>query len=156
MIRDSLLAVAGVLDPTMFGPGTLDSASRRRSIYFTVKRSKLIPMLHRSSTPPRELPWAASAKRPTTTVAPQLYLMNNPQVRQYAKAFAPPNCIEFEAKFDAANPFRVSYGPRPRSEPHEKRPTRSPSSTRNPSRTSRLAKPTPPARRFSAKRCLLS
>ena len=29
----------------MFGPGTLDEAHTRRSIYFTIKRSKLIPMM---------------------------------------------------------------------------------------------------------------
>ena len=29
--------------PTMYGPGTLDEASRRRSIYFTVKRSRAHP-----------------------------------------------------------------------------------------------------------------
>ena len=40
-----------------------------------------------SSTPPTRS--AASLRAPTTTVAPQaLYLMNNPQVRQYARAFA--------------------------------------------------------------------
>ena len=29
----------------MFGPGTLDESMRRRSIYFTVKRSQMVPML---------------------------------------------------------------------------------------------------------------
>src|SRR5262249_20245945 len=45
VIRDSLLYVSGMLDETMLGPGTLDENSRRRSIYFTVKRSKLMPMM---------------------------------------------------------------------------------------------------------------
>ena len=40
-IRDAMLAVSGVLDETMFGPGTLDQRALRRSIYFTVKRSQL-------------------------------------------------------------------------------------------------------------------
>ena len=44
-IRDAMLAVGGTLDATMFGPGTLDEGHRRRSIYFTIKRSQLIPML---------------------------------------------------------------------------------------------------------------
>ena len=44
-IRDAMLAVRGTLDATMFGPGTLDEAQRRRSIYFTIKRSQLIPMM---------------------------------------------------------------------------------------------------------------
>src|SRR5439155_19923743 len=42
-IRDSLLAISGQLDEKMYGPGTLDDGSRRRSIYFTMKHSKLIP-----------------------------------------------------------------------------------------------------------------
>jgi hypothetical protein len=86
VIRDALLDVSGMLDPAMFGPGTLDAASRRRSIYFTVKRSKLIPMLTIFDAPDA---LGGVGQRPTTTVAPQaLYLMNNPQVRQYAKALA--------------------------------------------------------------------
>src|SRR6267143_1696333 len=41
-IRDSMLFVSGMLDETMYGPGTLDESMKRRSIYFFVKRSKLI------------------------------------------------------------------------------------------------------------------
>ena len=33
------------MDETMYGSGTLDEASKRRSVYFTMKRSKLIPSL---------------------------------------------------------------------------------------------------------------
>src|SRR6185503_599914 len=44
-IRDTMLSVAGMLDTTMYGPGTLNPASKRRSVYFTVKRSSLIPMM---------------------------------------------------------------------------------------------------------------
>ncbi len=85
-IRDSLLAVAGVLDPTMYGPGTLDPNMRRRSIYFTVKRSQLVPML-------MVLDWPEALNsigvRPSTTIAPQaLLFLNSPQARQYAEAFA--------------------------------------------------------------------
>ncbi|MCY2968572.1 MAG: DUF1553 domain-containing protein, partial [Planctomycetota bacterium] len=71
VIRDSVLAVSGLLDPKQFGPGTLDESSRRRSIYFTVKRSKLMPMLQ-----PFDAPDALSSigERPTTTVAPQALL----------------------------------------------------------------------------------
>jgi uncharacterized protein DUF1549/uncharacterized protein DUF1553/cytochrome c len=100
VIRDSLLAVSGLLDPTMFGPGTLDSTSRRRSIYFTVKRSKLIPMLTIFDAPDA---LAGVGQRPTTTVAPQaLYLMNNPQVREYAKALAARIRPNSETTFEAA------------------------------------------------------
>jgi hypothetical protein len=86
VIRDSLLAVSGTLDPKMYGPGTLDESSKRRSIYFTVKRSKLIPMMTIFDAPEA---LTGMAERPTTTIAPQaLYLMNNPQVRGYCLNFA--------------------------------------------------------------------
>lgn len=85
-IRDSLLSVSGVLDTTQYGPGTLDSASRRRSIYFTVKRSQMIPAMQAFDAPE---PLVSQGTRPTTTVAPQaLWLMNNPHVRSWAAAFA--------------------------------------------------------------------
>jgi len=86
VIRDSLLAVSGLLDEKPFGPGTLDESSRRRSIYFTVKRSKLMPMMVIFDAPEA---LSGMAERPTTTIAPQaLHLLNSPQMRQYARAFA--------------------------------------------------------------------
>jgi hypothetical protein len=86
VIRDSLLTVTGELDRTMFGPGTLDESMRRRSIYFTVKRSKLIPMLQLFDAPDAN---QGIGRRATTTVAPQaLLLMNNPTVRTWAVAMA--------------------------------------------------------------------
>jgi hypothetical protein len=85
-IRDSLLAVGGLLDPTMYGPGTLDQGMRRRSIYFRVQRSQLIPMLQVFDWPDTLTSLGA---RPTTVVAPQaLLFLNNPQVRQCAEGFA--------------------------------------------------------------------
>ena len=85
-IRDSLLFVSGVLDTNMFGPGTLDEVSRRRSIYFTVKRSRLIGSMQAFDAPE---PLISQGTRPTTTVAPQaLWLMNSPHVRSWAGAFA--------------------------------------------------------------------
>jgi mono/diheme cytochrome c family protein len=86
VIRDTLLAMSGTLDTKMYGPGTLDPASKRRSIYFTVKRSKLIPMMQVFDAPEA---LSGVGERPTTTIAPQaLYLMNNPNVRAYARGFA--------------------------------------------------------------------
>ena len=38
-MRDSLLAVSGVLDRKAFGPGSLNGKDSRRSVYLTVKRS---------------------------------------------------------------------------------------------------------------------
>jgi hypothetical protein len=85
-VRDSMLSVAGVLDTTMYGPGTLDPASKRRSVYFTVKRSQLVPMMLVFDAPEALTP---IGDRSATTVAPQaLMLMNNPQVRDYARALA--------------------------------------------------------------------
>jgi len=85
-IRDSLLAVSGTLDPKMGGPGTLDEASKRRSIYFTMKRSKLIPSLIIFDAPDGT---TGVGERPSTTIAPQaLHLMNNKQVREYAHGLA--------------------------------------------------------------------
>ena len=79
-IRDSILQATGQLDKTMFGKGTLDESMRRRSIYFTVKRSKLVPMLQVFDVPE---PLVSQGKRPTTTVAPQaLLLLNNPHIRK--------------------------------------------------------------------------
>jgi cytochrome c553 len=86
VIRDSLLAVGGVLDERLYGPGTLDEGTKRRSVYFTVKRSKLIPMLVVFDAPEA---LSGIGERPTTTIAPQaLYLMNNSHVRGYARGFA--------------------------------------------------------------------
>ena len=85
-VRDSALAVAGVLDPTMFGAGTLDENSKRRSVYFRVKRSQLVNSMVVFDAPE---PLSSQGSRPTTTVAPQaLLLMNSPQVRDWSLAFA--------------------------------------------------------------------
>ncbi len=45
VIRDAMLAASGELDPQLFGPSTLDPAHKRRSIYFMVKRSQLVPSM---------------------------------------------------------------------------------------------------------------
>ena len=86
IIRDAMLAVGGELDAKLFGPGTLDDKSKRRSIYFTIKRSKLMPMMVIFDAPEA---LTGMAERPTTTIAPQaLHMLNNPQVRQTARSFA--------------------------------------------------------------------
>ncbi len=85
-IRDALLAVSGLLDTRRYGPGTLDENQERRSIYFTVKRSKLVPMMQLFDAPEALV---SLGTRPTTTIAPQaLMFMNNPNVRKYARGFA--------------------------------------------------------------------
>ncbi|MCB1275644.1 PSD1 and planctomycete cytochrome C domain-containing protein [Prosthecobacter sp.] len=85
-IRDSMLAVSGLLDDTMFGPGTRDENSHRRSIYFSIKRSQLIGSMVAFDLPE---PLVSQGTRPTTTVAPQaLILMNSPQARTWAEGLA--------------------------------------------------------------------
>jgi hypothetical protein len=86
VIRDSILFVGGKLNTTMYGPGHLSEESPRRSIYFTIKRSKLIPALVVFDAPDGTV---GVGERPSTTVAPQaLHLMNNPHVRGAAHGFA--------------------------------------------------------------------
>jgi hypothetical protein len=85
-IRDSLLAVGGLLDATMYGSGTLDQGMRRRSVYFRVQRSQLVPVLQVFDWPDT---LTSQGARPTTVVAPQaLLFLNNPQVRDCAEGFA--------------------------------------------------------------------
>lgn len=85
-IRDAMLSASGQLDRTMYGPGTLDQNMRRRSIYFFIKRSGLIPMMMLFDWPEHLV---SIGQRQTTTVAPQaLMFMNSPQGRNYAEAFA--------------------------------------------------------------------
>lgn len=85
-IRDGMLHVSGQLDTTMYGPGTLDQNHRRRSIYFFVKRSRLIPMMMLFDWPEHLV---GIGSRGTTTIAPQaLAFLNGPQTRGFATGFA--------------------------------------------------------------------
>ena len=86
VIRDSMLSISGLLDPTMYGPGTLNENMKRRSIYFFIKRSKLIPSMMLFDWPEHLV---SIGKRSQTTIAPQaLSFLNSPQGREYAKALA--------------------------------------------------------------------
>lgn len=85
-IRDSMLSVSGQLDPTMLGRGSLDPKQKRRSIYFTVKRSQLIPMLNLFDAPEA---LSSTGRRNVTTTSPQALLqINSPHVRELAEVFA--------------------------------------------------------------------
>jgi hypothetical protein len=111
VIRDSLLAVSGRLDDRLYGPGTLDPAMTRRSIYFTVKRSQLVSAMLVFDAPDA---LGGMATRPTTTVAPQaLYLMNNDQVRQCAAALAARLPMEAPAAEVVAAAFSEVLGREP-------------------------------------------
>jgi hypothetical protein len=85
-VRDAMLAVSGRLDDRPFGPGTLDVAAPRRSVYLFVKRSRLVPMMALFDAPNA---LSGLGRRQVTTVAPQsLFLMNDAVVREWAAAFA--------------------------------------------------------------------
>lgn len=85
-IRDSMLYVAGVLDPRMYGPGSLDPAMKRRSVYFFIKRSQLIPTMMLFDWPEHLV---SIGQRPVTTIAPQaLMFLNSPLGREWAASFA--------------------------------------------------------------------
>ncbi len=107
VIRDSLLAVSGLLDPTLFGPSIKDDNSPRRSVYLRVKRSQLISAMVSFDQPE---PLASQGLRPTTTVAPQaLILMNSVQIRTCAKAFAARISRQFAKDAAPENLVRAAY-----------------------------------------------
>ena len=120
-IRDSMLHVSGLLDTSMHGPGTLDEAMRRRSIYFTVKRSKLIPTMMLFDWPEHLV---SIGKRPVTTTAPQaLLMMNNQHTRAYADGLAKRLLSRVKGKGDESEPrdfnaaishgYELAYGRKP-------------------------------------------
>ncbi|MEI8019086.1 MAG: PSD1 and planctomycete cytochrome C domain-containing protein [Schlesneria sp.] len=104
VIRDSLLAVSGRLDPTPFGPsvpihltefmqgrgrpgnsGPLDGAGRR-SIYISVRRNFLSPMMLAFDTPS---PFSTVGRRTVSNVPAQaLILMNDPFVVEQANRWS--------------------------------------------------------------------
>ena len=78
--------MSGQLDKTMYGKGSLDERTKRRSVYFFIKRSRLIPTMQLFDAPE---PLVSQGRRLSTTIAPQaLMFMNSPHVRVYATAFA--------------------------------------------------------------------
>jgi hypothetical protein len=94
-VRDNLLAVAGTLDPKMFGPGTLDGNSSRRSVYLTVKRSQMIPLLQMFDVP--EALQSIGERSVTTVPTQSLAFMNSPFVRGAAQKLA----VRIRPKTDA-------------------------------------------------------
>ena len=70
----------------MFGPGTLDPNMRRRSVYFFIKRSQLIPSMMLFDWPEHLV---SIGQRASTTTAPQaLLFMNSPLGRASAEGLA--------------------------------------------------------------------
>ncbi len=87
--RDSLLAVAGWLDPTLGGPSFLPvsvPSVPRRTLYAFVERERTLPSVRSFDTAD---PAAHTPKRHVTTVPQQaLFMMNSPFVAEQARAFA--------------------------------------------------------------------
>ncbi|MDP1560431.1 MAG: PSD1 and planctomycete cytochrome C domain-containing protein [Pirellulaceae bacterium] len=106
-IRDSMLVAAGQLDATMYGPGSLDPNMKRRSLYFVVKRSQLIPSMMLFDWPEHLV---SIGQRQATTVAPQaLLFMNSPQGRAYAESFAR-RVISDQFEVSVTNASLIAYG----------------------------------------------
>ena len=85
-VRDSLLQVSGLLDTTMYGPGSLRPEMRRRSVYFFIKRSEPISSMILFDWPEHLV---GIGRRASTTIAPQaLMFLNSPQARRYAEGLA--------------------------------------------------------------------
>ncbi len=112
-IRDALLVLSGNLNEQMFGPGTLDEASPRRSVYLMVKRSKPVPFMQLFDAPE---PAQSMGQRQVTTVATQaLTMMNSPLVRlrseQLAKRVRPTPQTPLSDAIDGA--YRQAFCRRP-------------------------------------------
>ncbi len=85
-IRDAALAVSGLLDRSLYGPGTLDEAGRRRSLYFTVKRSRLVPSMQILGWP--DTLTSLGHRTVTTSPSQALLMLNHPAFRGMARGFA--------------------------------------------------------------------
>ncbi|MDP7655454.1 MAG: DUF1553 domain-containing protein, partial [Roseibacillus sp.] len=86
IIRDNALAVSGLLDHRMYGAGTLDQSMKRRSIYFFIKRSKLVPIMQLFDSP--DTMTSQGRRAVTTTPSQALIFINSPQIREMAAHFA--------------------------------------------------------------------
>ncbi len=105
-IRDALLAVSGLLDDRMYGPGSLDESMRRRSVYFFIKRSQLIPSMMLFDWPEHLV---SIGQRGTTTTASQaLLFLNGKQARECAEGLA--GRISGEGPGAIRQAYRRAYG----------------------------------------------
>jgi hypothetical protein len=111
VIRDAILAAGGTLDKSMYGPGTLDENSPRRSIYLTVKRSRLVPWMQAFDAPDAI---QSLGSRPVTTVPAQsLMLMNSPLVRAQAEKLAERVAANRSLEDSLELAFRIALARRP-------------------------------------------
>ncbi len=111
-LRDALLSTSGLLDVSMYGPGTLDENMRRRSVYFFIKRSQLIPSMMLFDWPEHLV---SIGQRSSTTIAPQaLMLMNGKLGRQSAEAIAAKmvsqtSAIDIDVRSAITKAYQIAY-----------------------------------------------
>ena len=104
----------------MFGPGTLDPNMRRRSVYFFIKRSQLIPSMMLFDWPEHLV---GIGQRASTTTAPQaLLFMNSPLGRDSADGPRLAGCRRAGPR--GSDPPRLQACLRPRPEPRRNAPGR--------------------------------
>jgi hypothetical protein len=86
--RDSILAVAGTLDPKLGGPSLdlSDASNHRRTLYAKVSRHNLDPLLRLFDFPDPNV--TSDGRSATTVPLQQLFVLNSPFVIENAKAFA--------------------------------------------------------------------
>ena len=97
-------------------PARWTKSMQRRSIYFTVKRSQMVPMLQVFDWPDA---LTSAGVRPTTITPPQaLVFLNHPQVRRCAAAFGARLKAAAEKSLPTAVDlgYRIACGRRQRSE----------------------------------------
>ena len=94
----------------MYGPGTLDESMRRRSVYFFIKRSQLIPTMMLFDWPEHLV---SIGQRGTTTTASQaLMFLNSKLGRDCSEGFA--NRLMAGNPEDAVRQaYRLAYGREP-------------------------------------------
>ncbi|MHB1559016.1 MAG: DUF1553 domain-containing protein, partial [Isosphaeraceae bacterium] len=106
-IRDAMLATAGRLESRMYGPGALDVEMPRRSVYFFIKRSGLIPLMMLFDWPEHLVSIGA---RSNTTTAPQaLAMMNSRLARHCAEGLASRVAAGHSAA-QVTQAYRIAFG----------------------------------------------
>jgi mono/diheme cytochrome c family protein len=109
-IHDAMLSTAGLIDLTMFGPGTLDQDMSRRAMYFQIKRSQLIPMMMLFDWPEHLV---SIGQRSSTTTAPQaLWFMNSPLARRCAEGLVARLPV-YRPEATIREAYRLAYGREP-------------------------------------------
>ena len=114
-IRDSLLAVAGELQETRYGPSVGPNAPRR-SVYLQIRRTRLDPFLQTFDAP---APFSTLGRRDATNVPAQSLLLLNSQfvtdrAATWAKALVGDRSASVEARVRGI--FRAALGREPRVE----------------------------------------